>query len=57
MPETMIAVDDPRADDVRALLARHLEFARAHTPPEDVHALDVDGLVDPAVTFFSGSIH
>jgi putative acetyltransferase len=34
-------------------LATHLEFARAPTPPEDAHALDVDGLCDPAVTFFS----
>jgi putative acetyltransferase len=52
-PPRLISVDDPRAPDVRALLRRHLEFARAHTPPEDVHALDVDGLDDPAVTFFS----
>ena len=51
--EGVIAVDDPRAEDVRALLAAHLAFARANSPPEDVHALDVDDLVDPAVTFFS----
>lgn len=51
--EGEIAIDDPRADDVRRLLARHLAFAHATTPPNDVHALDVDGLVDPAVTFFS----
>lgn len=48
-----ISVDDPRAPDVRALLERHLAFANTHSPPEDVHALDVTGLVDPAVTFFS----
>ena len=48
-----IAVDDPRADDVRALLARHLAFAHEHSPPEDVHALDLSGLLDPTVTFFS----
>ncbi len=46
-------MDDPRADDVRKLLQRHLAFARANTPPEGVHALDMDGLLDPAVTFFS----
>ena len=49
----MISVDDPRRHDVRALLQRHLEFAHATTPPEDVHALDVEALVDPSVTFFS----
>ena len=48
-----IATDDPRAPDVRRLLATHLTFARAPTPPEDAHALDVDGLCGPAVTFFS----
>jgi putative acetyltransferase len=48
-----ISVDDPRAEDVRALLARHLAFANEHSPPEDVHALDIDGLLEPGVTFFS----
>ena len=47
----MITVDDPRAADVRELLGRHLSFARQQTPPGDVHALDVDGLLDLAVTF------
>jgi putative acetyltransferase len=50
--ELVIAIDDPRAPDVRALLARHLSFASEHTPPDDVHALDHDGLGDPGVTFF-----
>ncbi len=52
MPDGEIRVDDPRAPDVRALLALHLTFARAQTPPEDAHAMDVDGLLDRAVTFF-----
>jgi putative acetyltransferase len=51
--EGTISTDDPRRDDVRALLDRHLVFARATTLPEDVHALDVDALLDPALTFFS----
>ena len=48
-----IAIDDPAAPDVRSLLATHLTFARAPTPPEDAHTLDVDGLLDASVTFFS----
>lgn len=48
-----ISIDDPGAPDVRRLLTAHLTFARAQTPPEDAHAMDVDGLLDPAVTFFS----
>jgi putative acetyltransferase len=52
-PEQQIAVDDPRSPDVRALLERHLEFARSQTPPEHSFALDLDGLLDPAITLFS----
>src|SRR6266516_1027441 len=51
--DLVIAVDDPRADDVRTLLARHLAFARDVTPPDHVHAMAVDDLMGPAVTFFS----
>jgi putative acetyltransferase len=49
----VIAIDDPRAVDVRALLEAHLGFAHDTSPPEHVHALGVEGLLDPAVTFFS----
>ena len=48
-----IRLDDPRADDVRALLERHLAFANEHSPPEDVHALDLDGLLQPEISFYS----
>jgi putative acetyltransferase len=53
VPSVEIGVDDPNAEDVRELLRRHMEFARDNTPPEDVHALEVDQLVDPGVTFYS----
>ena len=53
MGDGTFSIEDPRTDDVRALIARHLAFARSTSPPEDVHALDLDGLVDPAVTFFT----
>jgi putative acetyltransferase len=49
----MISTDDPLADDVRELLGRHLAYAHETSAPEDVHALDLDGLLDPSVTFFS----
>jgi len=51
--QLVIDVDDPWADDVRSLLDRHLGFAHEESPPEHVHALPPDRLVDPAVTFFS----
>ena len=53
MPQGVISIDDPRADDVRGLLERHLAYAKANTAPEDVYALELDALLDPAVTFFS----
>ncbi len=49
----VITREDPRSEDVRALLEIHLRFARSQTPPEDTHALDIEGLLDPAVTFFA----
>ena len=53
MPPGEISIDDPRTPDVGYLLQRHLAFTNTHSPPEDVHALDVEGLLDPAVTFYS----
>ncbi len=49
----VIGIDDPGADDVRALLERHLAFAHEHTPPEDVHALEPAALLQTAMTVFS----
>ena len=49
----MIERDDPRADDVQELLRAHLTFANEHSPPEDVHALDLTGLLAEDVSFFS----
>jgi len=53
MPDGEIAIDDPRAADVRVLLERHLTSSRGNSPPGADHALDVDELVDPTITFFS----
>lgn len=48
-----VELDDPRNPDIVTLLERHLDFARSVTPPEDVHALDLDGLLGNDVTFYS----
>jgi len=52
MDELDIAIVDPRIDDVRALVEHHLTFGRLHSPSQDAHAFEVDGLLDPAVTLF-----
>ena len=49
----VIELDDPRRPDVTALLIAHLAFAKSNSPPEDVHALDVDRLCVPEITFIS----
>ena len=53
MNRLVIAVDDPRGEDIRALLNRHLSFSRRITPLRFAYVLDGDELCDPSVTFFS----
>ncbi len=48
-----IGVDDPGRDDVVLLLAEHLADMHATSPPESVHALDVDALRVPSVTLWT----
>lgn len=51
--DLVITVDDPRGPEVRVLLERHLALMFEQSDPEDVHALDVDGLAETAVTFYA----
>ncbi|MFW5661464.1 MAG: GNAT family N-acetyltransferase, partial [Oceanicaulis sp.] len=44
---------DPAADDVVALLTTHLAFTKEASPPGACFALDVDGLKQPGVTFWT----
>lgn len=46
-----IATDDPRRDDVLALLEEHLADMYATSPAESVHALDPSSLAGPDITF------
>ena len=45
--------DDLSGEAIRALLRQHLDSAAQHSPPESVHALDIDGLRQPGVTFWT----
>jgi hypothetical protein len=50
-----IAPGDARTDDVRAMVQRHLDFARAHTPSEFVFAVRAGDLADdPGVRLLCG---
>jgi putative acetyltransferase len=49
-------LDDLSGAPTRALIARHLAGMHEHSPPESVHAFDVDKLRAPGVTFWSAWI-
>ncbi|MHC5002452.1 MAG: GNAT family N-acetyltransferase [Planctomycetota bacterium] len=53
MADLEIRVDDPGRPEVAALLREHLAAVALHSPPESVHAMDVDALRGPDVTFWS----
>lgn len=39
------------------LLKSHLEQMYLHSPPESVHALKPDKLIDPTITFWSARVN
>jgi putative acetyltransferase len=49
----MFRVDDLSGAATRALIVRHLSGMHEHSPPESVHAFDVDKLRQPDMTFWS----
>ena len=53
MTNGVISADSPLAPDVRELLNRHLAFTTATSPPEHMHAMNANALLDPAISFFS----
>ncbi len=48
-----IRVDDPRRDQTARLLREHLDDVAVHSPPDSIHALDIDALCSPAITFWT----
>ncbi|HEU4619542.1 MAG TPA: GNAT family N-acetyltransferase [Gammaproteobacteria bacterium] len=48
-----IRLDDPRRPEIEALLREHLREMHGNSPPESVHALDVESLCDPGITFWA----
>jgi len=49
----IIREDDLRGREIIALLGAHLDTMAMHSPPESRHALDLDGLRAPDVTFWT----
>ncbi len=48
-----IRVDDLSGPEVHELLREHLRDMHLHSPPESVHALVVEGLRRPGITFWT----
>jgi putative acetyltransferase len=51
--DVQIRRDDLSGPEIRALLDEHLRDMHSISPPESVHALDLDGLRQPEITFWT----
>lgn len=54
MKGLVFRVDDLSGEPTQALVKRHLAGMHENSPPESVHAFDLDKLRQPGVTFWSG---
>lgn len=48
-----IKIDDLRGPEIAALLEDHLHSMTLHSPPESIHALDLEKLRKPEITFWT----
>lgn len=48
-----IKIDDLSGDQVARLIGEHLQSMELHSPPESIHALNLDKLKKPDITFWS----
>lgn len=48
-----IIIDDLSGPEIRDLLQAHLDSMKLYSPPESIHALDLDALRKPEITFWT----
>lgn len=48
-----IKVDDLTGSEIHKLLQEHLQSMTLHSPPESIHALDIEALRKPDITFWT----
>ncbi len=48
-----ITIDDLSGSEIYELLQEHLQDVALHSPPESVHALDIEALRKPEITFWT----
>lgn len=51
--DLLIRQDDLNGPEIAALLRTHLEHSAQHSPPESIHALNLEGLRAPDITFWA----
>lgn len=48
-----IIIDDLKGPEIQALLQEHLDSMQLYSPPESIHALDLEALRKPEITFWT----
>jgi putative acetyltransferase len=48
-----IRIDDLKGPEIHELLEEHLQSMHLYSPPESVHALDIEALRQPEITFWT----
>jgi putative acetyltransferase len=48
-----IRIDNLQGSEIFALLQEHLQSMALHSPPESIHALDIEALRKPEITFWT----
>jgi putative acetyltransferase len=48
-----IQLDDLTGPEIHQLLQQHLQSMALHSPPDSIHALDLDALRQPGITFWT----
>lgn len=49
----IIKPDNLTSPEIHQLLQQHLQSMALHSPPESIHALDIDALRQPGITFWT----
>lgn len=52
-----IKIDDLSGSEIDELLQDHLQDMARHSPPESIHALDLEALRRPGITFWTAWEH
>jgi putative acetyltransferase len=48
-----IKIDDLKGSEIYELLQEHLQSVKLYSPPESIHALDIEALRKPKITFWT----